>query len=137
MEAFLASPTSKLLQEALVRHNNEANHRPSWLEGWWDDAYLCGRDANAINVNYWFCFEDDPVEEKNSQVGRAASLLRGGMALLTRSPGVPLPPGPAGAGAGLRAKHSPGYEPIPSHLWNHAHSLLAARQAHHIYQTQA
>jgi carnitine O-acetyltransferase len=57
----------------------DASGVPSWLEEFWDDAYLFGRESIAINVNYFFVFEDDPVKEKNTQIGRAASLLRGAM----------------------------------------------------------
>jgi carnitine O-acetyltransferase len=42
-------------------------------------SYLFGRESIAINVNYFFAFEDDPVPAKNNQVGRAASLLRGAL----------------------------------------------------------
>eukprot|EP01060_Flectonema_neradi_P000262 TRINITY_DN10183_c0_g1_i1.p1 TRINITY_DN10183_c0_g1~~TRINITY_DN10183_c0_g1_i1.p1 ORF type:complete len:735 (+),score=141.91 TRINITY_DN10183_c0_g1_i1:62-2206(+) len=49
----------------------------SWLEPWWDDSYLCGRDSIAINVNYFFGFESDPKASNMHQVGRAASLLHG------------------------------------------------------------
>ncbi len=41
---------------------------PSWLERYWDDSYLCTRDAIPINVNYCFVFEDDPEPAKNNQV---------------------------------------------------------------------
>eukprot|EP00667_Euglena_gracilis_P002920 EG_transcript_2927 len=55
-------------------------HRhPSWLEPFWDDAYLVGNTPIAINVNYFFGLRDDPQPQRNSQVGRAASLLRGAM----------------------------------------------------------
>lgn len=50
---------------------------PSWLEEWWDDSYLYGRDPISINVNYFFGFEDDPDPQKNNQIGKAASLLYG------------------------------------------------------------
>ena len=41
---------------------------PSYIERLWDHAYLTGRDPIAINVNYFFGFEDDPAPAKNTQV---------------------------------------------------------------------
>eukprot|EP00668_Euglena_longa_P046549 GGOE01062234.1.p1 GENE.GGOE01062234.1~~GGOE01062234.1.p1 ORF type:complete len:720 (+),score=178.70 GGOE01062234.1:33-2162(+) len=58
----------------------KSGHRhPSWLEPFWDDAYLVGPTPIAINVNYFFGLRDDPQPQRNTQVGRAASLLRGAM----------------------------------------------------------
>uniref|UniRef100_A0A7S1Q6F5 Choline/carnitine acyltransferase domain-containing protein n=1 Tax=Neobodo designis TaxID=312471 RepID=A0A7S1Q6F5_NEODS len=49
----------------------------SWFEAIWDDAYLCGRDCIAININYFFGFENHPKHATHgSQIGRAASLVR-------------------------------------------------------------
>ena len=44
----------------------------SWLEGWWDSAYLEGRDPLPINVNPFFMFEED---SKDTQISRATSLI--------------------------------------------------------------
>eukprot|EP01064_Diplonema_japonicum_P033384 TRINITY_DN6551_c3_g1_i2.p1 TRINITY_DN6551_c3_g1~~TRINITY_DN6551_c3_g1_i2.p1 ORF type:complete len:352 (+),score=82.28 TRINITY_DN6551_c3_g1_i2:47-1057(+) len=66
------------LQEKLKKRQT-ADNLPSWLESWWDDSYLCGRDPVSINVNYFFGFESDPNPDKMSQVGRAASLLHGAL----------------------------------------------------------
>lgn len=71
------------LQELLKAHDSE-EQVPSWLEEWWDDSYLYGRDPIPINVNYFFVFERDPLPEKNSQVSRAASLLCGAMIFKTK-----------------------------------------------------
>eukprot|EP01006_Ploeotia_vitrea_P029396 TRINITY_DN61952_c0_g1_i1.p1 TRINITY_DN61952_c0_g1~~TRINITY_DN61952_c0_g1_i1.p1 ORF type:complete len:742 (+),score=90.42 TRINITY_DN61952_c0_g1_i1:18-2243(+) len=58
------------------------NAVPSWLEPWWDAAYVKPRDPIAINVNYFFCWEDDPKPANNNQIGRAASLLEGAVEFL-------------------------------------------------------
>lgn len=54
----------------------EANGRPpSWLEPFWDSAYLLGRDPIPINVNYFFAFETDATVGANIQCRKAASLI--------------------------------------------------------------
>eukprot|EP00755_Sulcionema_specki_P009263 Sspe_Gene.43239::Locus_21047_Transcript_1_1_Confidence_1.000_Length_2369::g.43239::m.43239/K00624/E2.3.1.7; carnitine O-acetyltransferase len=58
--------------------------KPSWLEEWWDDSYLCNRDPIAINVNYFFGFEDDTRITHMNQIGRAASLLHGALQFYQR-----------------------------------------------------
>jgi carnitine O-acetyltransferase len=66
-EADMAAPTTPLEKKA-----------PSWLEPWWDDAYLLGRDPLPINVNYCFGFEPHPAGPGTSfmeQAWRAAALL--------------------------------------------------------------
>ena len=65
-----------VLQEKLKSREQDPN-LASWLEPWWDDSYLCGRDSIAINVNYFFGFEADPQPTHMHQIGRAASLLQG------------------------------------------------------------
>eukprot|EP01059_Diplonema_ambulator_P003204 TRINITY_DN1286_c0_g1_i2.p1 TRINITY_DN1286_c0_g1~~TRINITY_DN1286_c0_g1_i2.p1 ORF type:complete len:752 (+),score=144.71 TRINITY_DN1286_c0_g1_i2:66-2258(+) len=67
-----------ILQEKLKKRENDPRF-PSWLEPWWDDSYLCGRDPIPINVNYFFGFEDDKDPDKMTQIGRAASLLHGAL----------------------------------------------------------
>eukprot|EP00659_Diplonema_papillatum_P004806 gene4806-7413_t len=75
----LLKPTiGPVLQKELEARAADPAHA-SWLENWWDDSYLCSRDSIAINVNYFFAFEDDPVPENMVQVGRAASLLHGAL----------------------------------------------------------
>ncbi|KAF8290048.1 carnitine O-acetyltransferase [Trypanosoma cruzi cruzi] len=54
--------------------------QPSWLEEFWDDAYLCPRDPIPINVNYFFGFSAHPEKSAMTQIGRAASLLYGAVA---------------------------------------------------------
>eukprot|EP00759_Apiculatamorpha_spiralis_P053395 PhF_6_TR6183/c0_g1_i1/m.9273/K00624/E2.3.1.7; carnitine O-acetyltransferase len=71
------------LQHCLQQKEKEMslNHSsPSWLEPWWDDAYLCGRDPIPINVNYCFGLEDHPGgKECMNQTWRAAALLHSAM----------------------------------------------------------
>eukprot|EP01062_Namystynia_karyoxenos_P067166 TRINITY_DN61047_c0_g1_i1.p1 TRINITY_DN61047_c0_g1~~TRINITY_DN61047_c0_g1_i1.p1 ORF type:complete len:863 (+),score=262.33 TRINITY_DN61047_c0_g1_i1:84-2672(+) len=64
------------LQERLLQLAADPS-APSWIEKWWDDGYLCSRDPIAINVNYFFGFEDDPAHR--DQIGRAAGLLHGAL----------------------------------------------------------
>eukprot|EP01065_Artemidia_motanka_P044894 TRINITY_DN6468_c0_g2_i2.p1 TRINITY_DN6468_c0_g2~~TRINITY_DN6468_c0_g2_i2.p1 ORF type:complete len:881 (+),score=303.46 TRINITY_DN6468_c0_g2_i2:88-2643(+) len=69
-------PPARQLQERLLKSTEEGGG-PSWLERWWDDGYLCARDSIAINVNYFFGFEDDKAH--TDPVGRAAGLLHGAL----------------------------------------------------------
>eukprot|EP01117_Protostelium_nocturnum_P012641 TRINITY_DN4651_c0_g1_i1.p1 TRINITY_DN4651_c0_g1~~TRINITY_DN4651_c0_g1_i1.p1 ORF type:complete len:744 (-),score=195.84 TRINITY_DN4651_c0_g1_i1:63-2294(-) len=91
VEEFLKEGgVGEILQRELQERDKEEPIRPSWLEGWWDDSYLYGRDAISINVNYFFVFEEDPNlslkknpdDEELSKViqsRRAALLLRGAL----------------------------------------------------------
>jgi carnitine O-acetyltransferase len=74
VERFLADGSGARLQALLVEHEAAQQGGPSWLEGWWDDAYLYGRDPIPINVNYFFGFEAHANAAHMTQVGRAASL---------------------------------------------------------------
>eukprot|EP01079_Euglenida_sp_SAG-EU17-18_P005804 gene5804-1035_t len=64
---------------------------PSWLEKYWDDSYQYDRGPSSINVNYFFGFED-PEPGFESQVGRAASLLRGSLLFYVKIHGDTLQP---------------------------------------------
>lgn len=75
VEEFRETGIAEKLQNLLIQRNQ--SQCPSWLEKMWDDAYLCGRDSIALNVNYYFVLKDDPVPEKNHQIHRAASLISG------------------------------------------------------------
>eukprot|EP01061_Rhynchopus_euleeides_P040604 TRINITY_DN6998_c2_g1_i2.p1 TRINITY_DN6998_c2_g1~~TRINITY_DN6998_c2_g1_i2.p1 ORF type:complete len:776 (+),score=314.30 TRINITY_DN6998_c2_g1_i2:70-2328(+) len=83
MTSFIANE-GPILQEKLKQRSQDTEGVSSWLEEWWDDSYLCSRDSIAINVNYFFGFEDDPDPEKMHQIGRAASLLHGAMTFFHR-----------------------------------------------------
>ncbi|RNF20048.1 putative choline/carnitine O-acetyltransferase [Trypanosoma conorhini] len=63
--------------DALLREWDQRCGQPSWLEEFWDDAYLCPRDPIPINVNYFFGFSAHPNKKAMTQLGRAASLLHG------------------------------------------------------------
>eukprot|EP00760_Papus_ankaliazontas_P010731 PhM_4_TR14425/c0_g1_i1/m.24278/K00624/E2.3.1.7; carnitine O-acetyltransferase len=55
-----------------------SNTAPSWLEPWWDDMYLYGRDPLPINVNYSFGLEAHPKGPGSPEMGqawRASALL--------------------------------------------------------------
>ncbi|CUG87199.1 carnitine O-acetyltransferase, putative [Bodo saltans] len=61
--------------QRLLEEREARQEQPSWLEEWWDDAYLVTRDPIPINVNYFFGFQPHPDHARSTQVGRAASLL--------------------------------------------------------------
>jgi carnitine O-acetyltransferase len=61
--------------QRLLEEREARQEQPSWLEEWWDDAYLVTRDPIPINVNYFFGFQPHPEHARSTQVGRAASLL--------------------------------------------------------------
>jgi len=71
----------KLQSLLKARENEMVTQRtsPSWLEPWWDDMYLCGRDPLPINVNYFFGLESWPG--CSNQAWRAASLLHAAMTI--------------------------------------------------------
>lgn len=74
VEEFLrAGGDGEKLQKMLEEYE-ASKPGPSWLEGFWDEAYLCTRDSIPINVNYFFGFEDHAKKECCTQIGRAASL---------------------------------------------------------------
>jgi carnitine O-acetyltransferase len=60
--------------QRLLEEREARQEQPSWLEEWWDDAYLVTRDPIPININYFFGFRAHP-DPAVTQVGRAASLL--------------------------------------------------------------
>ncbi|KEG14802.1 carnitine O-acetyltransferase [Trypanosoma grayi] len=66
--------------DALLRDWDKRCEEPSWLEDFWDDAYLCPRGPIPINVNYFFGFSAHPNASAMTQIGRAASLLHGAVA---------------------------------------------------------
>jgi carnitine O-acetyltransferase len=75
VEDFLKSGIGAHLQKLLQEHEAR-KEGPSWIEGYWDDAYLCTRDPVPININYYFGFMDHPKHATHgSQLGRAASLV--------------------------------------------------------------
>ncbi|ESL07026.1 carnitine O-acetyltransferase [Trypanosoma rangeli SC58] len=63
--------------DALLREWDKRCGQPSWLEEFWDDAYLCPRNPIPINVNYFFGFSAHPNKQAMTRTGRAASLLYG------------------------------------------------------------
>jgi len=60
------------MQKALESY---AQKRDSYVEEFWDDAYLKSRAPLVLNVNPIFVLEDDPTPSRNDQVARAASLV--------------------------------------------------------------
>eukprot|EP00948_MAST-09A_sp_MAST-9A-sp1_P001154 g1154.t1 len=48
--------------------------KASYVEEFWDDAYLVPRTPLPLNVNPFFVLEDDPTPARNNRCSRAASL---------------------------------------------------------------
>uniref|UniRef100_A0A6U6E7K1 Choline/carnitine acyltransferase domain-containing protein n=1 Tax=Guillardia theta TaxID=55529 RepID=A0A6U6E7K1_GUITH len=47
----------------------------SYIENFWEDAYLTQRSSIAINTNPFFVLEDDPTPSRTSQIARATTLV--------------------------------------------------------------
>lgn len=62
------------LQKMLVEYEAEEG-RNSYLEDFWEDAYLTQRSSIAINTNPFFTLEDDPTPARTSQIARATTLV--------------------------------------------------------------
>ncbi|ORC87718.1 carnitine O-acetyltransferase [Trypanosoma theileri] len=77
VDEFKASGGVGEMLDKLLHEWDERCEQPSWLEEFWDDAYLCPRDPIPINVNYFFGFSAHPNAKAMTQMGRAASLLWG------------------------------------------------------------
>ena len=73
VSTFLESEEASRLQQLLVERDGKQD-QPSWLEEYWDDAYLYTRDPVPININYFFGFERAKPHH-SSQIGRASALL--------------------------------------------------------------
>ena len=56
-----------------------AKDHANWLEPFWDDAYLCGREPLALNTNPFFCPGEDALirQPPRSQTERAADIIAG------------------------------------------------------------
>eukprot|EP00127_Corallochytrium_limacisporum_P003858 Clim_evm72s153 gene=Clim_evmTU72s153 len=59
------------LQDQLVKRANDPEH-PSWLEEWWDDAYLCTRTP-CPQINFQFLLRDGRSDY--DQITRAAAII--------------------------------------------------------------
>ena len=62
------------LHKLLVEYD-EHEGRNSFLEDFWEDAYLAQRSSIAINTNPFFTLEDDPTPARTSQIARATTLV--------------------------------------------------------------
>ncbi|GAA95450.1 uncharacterized protein L969DRAFT_299374 [Mixia osmundae IAM 14324] len=52
-----------------------AEKRASYIEEFWDDAYLSHSDSVVLSLNPFFILEDDPTPSRGSQLMRATSLV--------------------------------------------------------------
>eukprot|EP00759_Apiculatamorpha_spiralis_P018340 PhF_6_TR24783/c0_g1_i1/m.34056/K00624/E2.3.1.7; carnitine O-acetyltransferase len=97
VDAFLVHGGIGDRLQALLKKREEdmvaQKSSPSWLEPWWDDAYLCGRDPIPINVNYCYGLEAHPQGGPYmGQAWRSAALVYSAVtiALEIRSGSFPL-----------------------------------------------
>jgi carnitine O-acetyltransferase len=52
-----------------------AGQRDSYIEAFWDAAYLDTTDSVVLNLNPFFILEDDPTPSRGSQMQRAVGLI--------------------------------------------------------------
>jgi len=67
-----------LLQELLLQYEEEGRNNGtlgSYVEEFWNDAYLAPPSSVVLNTNPFFLLEDEPDPDLKSQIGRASSLL--------------------------------------------------------------
>lgn len=58
-----------------ARLRRYAAGRASYIETFWDAAYLDTTDSVVLNLNPFFILEDDPTPSRGSQMGRAVGLI--------------------------------------------------------------
>lgn len=58
-----------------ARLRKYASQRDSYIEAFWDAAYLDTTDSVVLNLNPFFVLEDDPTPSRGSQMGRAVGLI--------------------------------------------------------------
>lgn len=68
---FLANEGPKL--DARLRQY--ASQRDSYIEAFWDAAYLDTTESVVLNLNPFFILEDDPTPSRGSQMQRAVGLI--------------------------------------------------------------
>ena len=71
VETFL-NTDGPVLQEKLKEY---AKDKTSYVEDFWNDAYLATDGSVVLNLNPFFVLEDDPTPSRNNQLARAASLI--------------------------------------------------------------
>lgn len=58
-----------------TRLRRYASTRDSYIEEFWDAAYLDTTESVVLNLNPFFILEDDPTPSRGSQMGRAVGLI--------------------------------------------------------------
>jgi len=58
-----------------ARLREYASSRDSYIEAFWDAAYLDTTDSVVLNLNPFFILEDDPTPSRGSQMQRAVGLI--------------------------------------------------------------
>lgn len=59
-----------------------ASTRSSYIEEFWDDAYLQASDSVVLNLNPFFILEDDPTPSRGNQLMRTANLILASLAFV-------------------------------------------------------
>lgn len=67
-----ATEEGQTLDSALREYAKDKN---SYIEEFWDDAYLAYDVPTVININPMFILEDDPTPARNQQIPRATSII--------------------------------------------------------------
>lgn len=58
-----------------ARLRRYASSRDSYIEAFWDAAYLDTTDSVVLNLNPFFVLEDDPTPSRGNQMSRAVGLI--------------------------------------------------------------
>lgn len=58
-----------------ARLRRYASERDSYIEAFWDAAYLDTTESVVLNLNPFFVLEDDPTPSRGSQMQRAVGLI--------------------------------------------------------------
>uniref|UniRef100_A0A7S1GU14 Choline/carnitine acyltransferase domain-containing protein n=1 Tax=Hemiselmis andersenii TaxID=464988 RepID=A0A7S1GU14_HEMAN len=74
-KTFLENPEEgQKLHQALLDYDRQEG-KNSYLEEFWETAYLAQRTPIPINTNPFFVLEDDPTPARTSQIARATNLV--------------------------------------------------------------
>lgn len=75
IETFKTDPEQGPKLQALLEEYEKATTFGSYVEEFWNDAYLVPDDSVVLNLNPFFLLADDPTPARSEQVLRAASLV--------------------------------------------------------------
>lgn len=78
VKRFLEGEGPKLQQQ--LQEYSES--RVSYIEEFWDDAYLQASESVVLNLNPFFILEDDPTPSRGNQLMRTSSLILASLAFI-------------------------------------------------------